>query len=311
MSAFYRFDAAEIEHPGVLLEEKLREMDMTVKEFAIRADRTEKTVIDILFGKSSVTPEMALSVEYVTGMSAELLLDWQRQYDEEKARKSFIAQSGEMTAWMESFPLDEMRAKGWVDADDSEIETTAALLRFFGIASPSAWENYYCHQKLKVAFRISLEKTASPGAVAAWLRRGEIQSMDMYLDERYDAKRLKSLLSDISLLLLSPPDDIVDRLTTLLADAGIKLIFTEALSGVPIKGATRWIYGWPCIQLLSERQQYEDFRFTVLHEIGHILLHGKKDIFLEHAGFTPDDDPFYPRKEREADAFARKWMMIM
>ena len=123
-------------------------------------------------------------------------------------------------------------------------------------------------------------------------------------------KRLKEKLPEISHLLLSPPDDIVDRLTDILAESGIKLLFTEPLSGVPIKGATRWIYGNPCIQLLSERQEYENFRFTVLHEIGHILLHGKKDIFLEEAGFKPDDDLAYERKEKEADAFARKMMTV-
>lgn len=59
---------------------------------------------------------------------------------------------------------------------------------------------------MEAAFRISLGKTANPGAVAAWLRRGEIQSMDMYLDERYDPKRLKSLLPEMAFLLQSPLD---------------------------------------------------------------------------------------------------------
>lgn len=310
MVELLRYTPYEIEHPGVLLEEKLQEMEMTIKEFAARAEKPEKSVIDIIQGDCSITPDMALAIEYVTGMSSEVLLNWQQRYDDAKAREKLVHKMGESASWLSILPLKEMIDKGWVEARDKVGEQVEAALRYFGVVSPKAWENYYFKQRLKVAFRISLEKTADPYAVAAWLRRGEIQAMETFLDQRYDAKLLKELLPEISLLLLSPPDDIIDRLVSLLADAGIKLLFTESLSGVPIKGATRWIYGWPCIQLLSERQEYENFRFTVLHEIGHILLHGKKDIFLEQAGFTPDDDLSYERKEKEADAFARKMMRL-
>lgn len=307
MSQLYRYSPTEIEHPGGILEEKLRELGMSAKEFAFRADRPEQSVLEILRGTCSVTPEMAITIEYVTGMSAEVLLNWQRRYDESKARKMALERLGQDSAWLSSFPLEEMIEKGWVERKENLQEQVDAVLRYFGVASPSAWENCYFHQRLKVAFRISLEQSAEPFAIAAWLRQGEIQAMNMVLDKPYIAKDLKEKIPEIAFALKSPPEDILIRLRTMLSDLGIKLIFTEPLSGIPIHGAARWIYGWPCIQLLSERQLYESFRTTVLHELGHILLHGKKDIFLEKAGFSPDDDPSYEKKEREADSFARKW----
>ena len=310
MEKYLYYTPTEIEHPGVILEEKLQEMDMTIKELAARSEKPEKSLIDIIQGQCSITPDMALAIEYVTGMPAEVLLNWQQRYDEAKSREKMVHKLGRVKTWLSTLPLKEMIDKGWVEAREQVGEQVDTVLRFFGVVSPKAWEDYYFNQRLKVAFRISLEKTSDPYAIAAWLRRGEIQAMDTFLEERYDPKRLKERLPEISHLLLSPPDDIVDRLTDILAETGIKLLFTEPLSGVPIKGATRWIYGSPCIQLLSERQEYENFRFTVLHEIGHILLHGKKDIFLEEAGFKPDDDLAYERKEKEADAFARKMMTV-
>ena len=42
------------------------------------------------------------------------------------------------------------------------------------------------------------------------------------------------------------------------------------------------------------------YRFSFFHEIGHILLHGKKDIFLEQASIAGQDDA----KEKEADIFS-------
>ena len=42
------------------------------------------------------------------------------------------------------------------------------------------------------------------------------------------------------------------------------------------------------------------FWFTFFHELGHILLHGSKDKFLEYEGDVKD------KKEGEADRFARE-----
>lgn len=307
MKWVYHYASDDLEHPGVLLEEKLREMGMSVKEFASRADKPEQSVLEILHGTCSITPEMALVIEFVTGMSAAVLLNWQKKYDERSARNRCLDCLGNEESWLSLFPLEEMIRRGWIDRKPTVGEQVDAVLRYFGVASPVAWENYYFRQRLKVAFRISLADAANPHAVASWLRKGELLAMETPLEMQYDAKKLKDSLPSISLLLQSPPDDLISRLGSLLAGFGVKLIFTEPLSGIPVKGAARWIYGWPCIQLLSERHFYDNFRFTVLHEIGHVLLHGKKDIFLEKAGFFPSDDPSYDRKEREADDFARKW----
>ena len=51
--------------------------------------------------------------------------------------------------------------------------------------------------------------------------------------------------------------------------------------------------------------QNDRFWFTFFHEVGHILLHGKKDIFLEDIEYNDYDQD----KEREADEFAIKWTL--
>ena len=86
MRRVYHYVSDDMEHPGVLLEERLREMGMSVKEFASRANRPEQPVLEVIQGICSVTPEMALVIEYVTGMSAAVLLNWQKKYDERSER---------------------------------------------------------------------------------------------------------------------------------------------------------------------------------------------------------------------------------
>ena len=75
---------------------------------------------------------------------------------------------------------------------------------------------------------------------------------------------------------------------------------TQCLPKAPISGATRWINDTPIVQLSNRYKRYDIFWFNFFHEIGHILLHGKKDIFLEHAGCVENDLV----KEQEADRFA-------
>ena len=50
----------------------------------------------------------------------------------------------------------------------------------------------------------------------------------------------------------------------------------------------------------SQEKRYDIFWFSFFHEVGHILLHGKKDFFLENV----DYDNKETEKENDADDFA-------
>ncbi|HNO10401.1 MAG TPA: ImmA/IrrE family metallo-endopeptidase, partial [bacterium] len=72
----------------------------------------------------------------------------------------------------------------------------------------------------------------------------------------------------------------------------------------PISGATRWLNDTPLIQMSGRYKRNDSFWFTFFHEAGHILLHGKKDIFLENVQYGDRDD----EKEEEANFFSQKWV---
>jgi len=76
-----------VPHPGETLAEKLEEMGMRPKEFALRTRMPEKTVTAILKGDSSITPDMAVQFENVAKIPAHFWMNHQRGYDEYVARK--------------------------------------------------------------------------------------------------------------------------------------------------------------------------------------------------------------------------------
>lgn len=295
-------------HPGETLDEKLHEMGMGVKEFATRVSKPEKTIIAVLKGKSSITPDMAVAFELVTKIPAHMWLRHQKSYDEFIARKKRENALSEGLSWAKKFPYDEISSLGWFsgikDSQGNEKNIVDTLCTFFAVSSPKGWEDFYLNQRLRVSFSITLAESCDPYALSAWLRQGEIQAGEMSVDKKYSAKTLRGILNDISEVQKSGDTNRVESLVGLLSNVGIKLIFTETLSSAPVKGCARYIYGIPCIQLAKDFENERDFWNTLYHEIGHILLHGKKDIFIENVSYGDKD----PQKEKEADEFASVWM---
>ncbi|MEZ5072384.1 MAG: ImmA/IrrE family metallo-endopeptidase [Bacteroidales bacterium] len=72
---------------------------------------------------------------------------------------------------------------------------------------------------------------------------------------------------------------------------------------MPLSGSTRWINNTPLIQLTARYKKNDSFWFTFFHELGHIVLHGKKYISLENVDFGSAD----PAKEEEAHQFAIRY----
>lgn len=289
-------------HPGETLSEKLEEIGMGAKEFAIRTNKPEKTITAILKGESAITAEMAVQFESVLHIPAHFWLNSQRQYDEYLAREKRQATLQESKTWMKCFPVREMAQKGWIVTAQTDEEKTATMLFFFGFSSHTAWEKYYYEQQLKVAFRISLTHTKEPHALSAWLRRGELQAAELQA-KPYNERRFREILDDIKSLMAEQPNNFFAQLQALCLEAGVKVVHTPCLAKAPINGATRWLNDTPLIQLSNRRKQNDIFWFTFFHEVGHILLHGKKDIFLEDIEYSEKD----LKKEAEADAFAMKW----
>lgn len=291
-------------HPGTTLSEKLDEMGMSIKEFAVRTSKPEKTIFSVINGKSSITPDMAIAFENVTKIPAHFWLNRQRIYDERVARERHEVQLTEACDWARSFPFSEMVKLGWVEATRTIEERVKSLFSFFQINSVKAWEDYYCNQQLKIAFRISLSGTKNPFAISAWLRQGELQA-SMRHASKYSEQKLRAAFPEMKSLLREQPHDFAGKLQKVCEEAGVKLLYTPCLPKAPINGSTRWLSDTPCIQLTGRYKRNDIFWFTFFHEVGHLLLHGKKDVFLEDIDYEGKET----EKEREADAFASKILL--
>lgn len=304
MTAQNEYNPQTVSHPGLGLREKLEELQMSPKEFAVRCNKPVKTISEVLNGKSAITSDMAIQFESVLQIPAKFWLKRQANYEESVARNNRLEIIEAATGWAREFPYAEMAKKGWVTATRIKEEKAEYLMEYFGFSSHISWDKFYMKSELKASFRISLAHTNTPHALSAWLRRGDIQAQQMDAPE-YSAKALKAVLPHLKAIMVKQPDNFFQQAQTLCLDAGLKLVYTPCLPKAPINGVARWIENntTPLIQLSCRQKRNDVFWFSFFHELGHILLHGKKDIFLENVKYEGLNE----EKETEADAFAVEW----
>jgi len=301
MKTINEYSPQTVSHPGLTLREKLLELNIGPKEFSIRIDKPEKTVTAVLNGKSSITPDMSVLFESVLKIQAKFWLNRQNQYDEAQARIKRMQVIAEAEEWTKLFPYAEMANYGWVPTTRKTEEKTVFLFNYFGVSNHKAWENLYLEQQ-KVRARISIKTTKQPYALSAWIRKGELLANENQLSE-FNETNFKEILPEIKELSVKQPTDFLKQLKLLFLRVGVHFAFVPFLPKAPISGLARWHKGNPLIQVSGYKKRNDVFWFTLFHEIGHILLHGKKEMFLEDFEYSEND----LEKETEADNFAMDW----
>ena len=282
--------------PGETLEEILETIGMSQVDLARRMGRPIKTINEIIKGKTGITPETALQLELVLDTPASFWINREKRYRESLARGEERSQLEEHIKWLENFPIKEMIRYHWIERQSDTVDQLRELLNFFGVVSPPQWEEMWCRPE--AAFRTSPAFEADPFAVAAWLRAGELEAKDVDCDT-YDKKEFTDSLSQIRKLTNQEPEHFVPMITKLCAKAGVATVFIRELPKSRASGATRWLNPNKALIQLSLRYKTNDHLwFTFFHEAGHILLHGKREFFLE--GETEGTE-----KEKQADDFAR------
>ncbi len=289
--------------PGDTIQEHIDFMGMSQAELAERMGRPKEKINDLIKGREPLTTATAFQLERVLGIPAGFWLNSEKSYRKEL----YELQQEELALkkdWLDKFPVTDLRKLGWLPDTREKHVLVDSLLKFFGVASPEEWERIYVAEEVSVAFRVSLAHTQSPQAISAWLRMGELQTKDMQIAV-FDKKKFKEALAAIKELAFLMPDDFPLQLQNRCAKCGVAVVYTPKLPKAPISGATRWFHNKPIIQLSGRYKTNDHFWFTFFHEAAHIILHGKKDIFLENVAGTEMDQ----KKEEEANTFAAKILL--
>lgn len=296
-----KYSPDEVSPPGETLVDILNSKGMSQAELAERTGRPKKTINEIIKNRAMITSETAVQFERVLGTPASFWTKREAEYRAHLAKAEEAKQLEKFAQWPQRFPLTEMRKREWLSKTRSGIELVRELLDFLGIASPANFDPVYALSANH--FRKSEKYEVDSFALAVWLRRGEIEASELECAP-FDRQRFLEVLETARGLTQQNLEQSAPRLIDLCKEVGVAVVFEEELPKIRTNGATRWVsQDKALIQLCLRHKRADIVWFTFFHEAGHILLHGKKDMFVELDKLEKSE------KEREADQFAADMMI--
>ena len=285
--------------PGWVLKERLDAQGMTPAELARRCGRSAKLISEIVAGKAPIEPRTALQFEKVLGVDAAIWLGIEADYRLQQTRAAEAEKAVAAGAWSRSFPIRELAKRAVRPAAGGDV--VSALLAFFAVASVEAWHVKY--GEANVAYRHSPSFASDRFALAAWLRLAELDAADQPRAD-YSESGFKDALKQVRRLTRAPVPESIQEARRLCNGAGVALSLVEPLSKTRLSGAAWWLSARHPIIALSARHKTDDHLwFSLFHEAAHILLHGKKSVFVDGSDNDGND------METEANTWAANFLV--
>ena len=282
-------------HPGESLLEALTDRSMTQSELSARTWLTEKHINQIINSKSPITPDTAILLQNALGISMTFWNNLQKNYDETLARLEAEQRIEEELSLLGLFKncYKELVEKKILVGVSTQIEKYTQLINYFGVSSLLRIEKTEA-----IAYRKSTYKDIDVPTLSAWLRYGIKEISNTQLPE-YDEKKLKQSIWELRSV-ISKTSDNEEKIKSILYECGVGVVFSPYLSRTYVNGATRWVWKNPLVQISKRQNSHDVMCFTFFHELWHVLLHGKKDQFIEFENADYENGP----QEKEANDFA-------
>jgi HTH-type transcriptional regulator / antitoxin HigA len=297
-----------VSSPGDAIADLLEERDWTQAQLAERLGYTTKHISQLINGKAPINEETALKLERVMGSTAAFWLRYEAQYRAALARKEEENRLKGWTSWLDELPVKDLMNQGVIPKcrliAKNKPGLVKKLLQFFGVASPEDWQNYYVG--MEVDFRRTREKQSDIGAISTWLRLGEIKAEQLD-SPKYSKPKFEKAVRQILTLTVLPPEEFEPQMQKLCWEAGVVLVLVPSIKKAHVSGVARWLNPHKAVIQLSLYGKTNDrFWFNFFHEAAHILLHDKKNIFLDE---WDSGESLKSEQEREADKWSREFLI--
>lgn len=288
-------------HPGEILDETLDARGIKKVAFAKRCGLSDKTISQIISGVAPVTYNTAIQFERVLGVSAAVWSNLETNYRLHIAKDAAKRKLSKQSLLTKRFPVKDIVKRGMIATPYNKVDAVEKLFSFFGVGNADAFESYL--NEMSAAFRSSKSFKSNPASVSAWLRLGDIYAEQIDIVP-YDKNRLIANLGDIRKLTTQPPKIFEPKMKELCRTAGVALVFVSEFDKTYLSGATRWLNKDKALIMLSLRHKSDDHLwFSFFHEAAHVLLHGKRQVFLDELNMN--NTPF----EKEANEFSANFLI--
>ena len=286
--------------PGEVLAEEIESRGMTQRELAARIGRPAQVVNEIVKAKKAITPETAIELGNVLGMTAQFWLNLESEYRVTLARNKKRKELEANVKWLDEYPVKAMIRRGWLKKGLEKTEKLQALLYFLQVAVP---EPQAYHQAIGFQVPKAASNRVSLGALSVWLRMGELEARSVETAD-FNAEVFHKALIELRKYTDHQPGEFLPKMSKLCAEAGVVFSLVQELPKSGVIAATRWLDEHKALIQLSPRQEWADrFWYTFYQEASHLLKHRKRNRIVID-GLVGDMENSEETKS-EANEFAR------
>lgn len=291
-------------HPGLQLKDRLAADGIKQNELATEIGIVPSQLNEILKAKRPLTPELALLLaEVFPDITARHWNRMQADYNLDLAtiETSVQQKKDNLQKWQvlkKHLPISYFRKQ---DELSGNLSTDVPhLLDILGFHSLTDFQEKI--EKMQgIHYKKSSKLNEHVSYVNAWVRYVKhLSTQEQALKIDFDAQ--EDVLKSVKKVFLG--DNVERKLHTTLLKYGIKLVIKEKPDHAPLDGAAFVHAGSPVVGLTKRHKRYDNFIFTVYHELAHVFLHLKhnpEDSYVDNIEDTKGKRPDF---EKEADSFA-------
>lgn len=198
--------------------------------------------------------------------------------------------------------LKHARTHGWLESSGQSDESAISQLRRTVADHVS---EYGTPSLLRTGMNVKHDREED------WLLLAWKAQVTITAKKRISQNRTKYRPLDVSwlkdLVQLSALEDGPVRARDLLAEHGITLIAEPQIAGMKVDGAAFLVDDMPIIGMTLRRDYLDNFWFTLLHEIAHVILHYRTGLasgFFDDVEHENEDESVIDEMEQEANQFA-------
>lgn len=285
----------QIKTPGELIRDEMESRGWTQRDLARILGRPLPAINEVIQGKRSITPEMAVDLSGAFGIDAArwLHLDADFRLAQIDPRPDEVARRAKL---YQVAPVKDLERRGWISKTETAEELERELTRFYGV-NPVDEE-----PAISASFRKTASEEPMNASQRAWCfqakRLAQSVAAAPYTDQAFE-KGIKKLRR-----IVGWPDE-TRRVSRILAEMGIRLVVIEPLPRTKADGVAFWLDpSSPVIALSIRFDRIDSFWHTLGHELSHVRHRDDPVIDTDIVGEDRPSPAEQNAVERRADSEA-------
>lgn len=288
-------------HVGEYLKDELKAREMKQSTLSSLTGIPAPILNDIIKGKRDITAGQSVLIGKALDIEDDFFYSIQKQYDVDKARisKRVAEQSAAMCIWnvlKEYISIPFFKSVGVLTADIKKN-----INNIFEIFEVSSLDAFLEKGELATLYKKSENLTTDEIDLYSWKYYCLYLSKKQHLANRFDKKQIDTMCNELNAA-FTLNHDLLEKVTAICNKYGVKFLVVEKKGQVPVDGMSFKNGENPTIVLTMRRKSIDNFAFSVMHELGHIMLHIEDtDKQFIQLGNWSERDTY----EQEADRFAQ------